>query len=60
MTENLLPSFAIAGAIRYLLIISKYADIIRNRIEISTPLNSWKRGNINFISKDTLFYNKIN
>jgi len=44
MSINITTSFVIAGLIRYLLIISKYAQIIQNRIEISTPLNSWKRG----------------
>lgn len=43
-TKNIITCFLIAGIIRYLLIISKYAILIRNRIEISTPLNSWKRG----------------
>jgi len=43
MSINITTSFVIAGLIRYLLIISKYAQIIQNRIEISTPLNSWKR-----------------
>lgn len=37
-------AFGIAGAIRYLLMVSKYSSFIRNRVEVSTPLNSWKRG----------------
>lgn len=44
-TRNLIGSVVIAGAIRYLLIVSKYATLIRNRVEVSTPLNSWNRCN---------------
>ncbi|KAG5867392.1 hypothetical protein JTB14_022930 [Gonioctena quinquepunctata] len=35
-------SFA-AAALRYCLMVSKYQWIIANHIEVSTPLNSWKR-----------------
>lgn len=41
--QNLTGSFAIAGIIRYLILVSKYATLVQNRVEISTPLNSWKR-----------------
>ena len=36
--------YAIAGIIRYWLINSDYKQIIGERVEISTPLNSWKKG----------------
>ncbi|KAG4074147.1 hypothetical protein HA402_014352 [Bradysia odoriphaga] len=52
MSINITTSFVIAGLIRFLLIISKYAQIIQNRIEISTPLNSWKR-----VSEGAFMYN---
>lgn len=32
-----------AGVLRYYLMISKYQVLIANHVEVSTPLNSWKR-----------------
>lgn len=43
LNEKVMVTLAFAGCIRYFLITSKFAQIIRNRIEVSTPLNSWKR-----------------
>lgn len=43
MTQNLLFSFGLAGIVRLFLISSNFADSIRNRIEVTTPLNSWKK-----------------
>lgn len=43
LNEKVLVTLAFAGCIRYFLITSKFAEVIRNRIEVSTPLNSWKR-----------------
>lgn len=33
----------VAAAVRYFLLFSKYQSIISNHIEVSTPINSWKR-----------------
>ncbi|KAJ9597871.1 hypothetical protein L9F63_011272 [Diploptera punctata] len=42
--ENLVYfEYAIAGIIRYWLLNSDYKQIIGDRVEISTPLNSWKK-----------------
>lgn len=38
--------YAVAGIIRYWLLNSDYKQTIGDCVEISTPLNSWKRGNI--------------
>lgn len=35
--------FVLAGVLRYWLIVSDYQHSISNRVEISTPLNSWRR-----------------
>ncbi|XP_055296370.1 phosphatidylinositol glycan anchor biosynthesis class U protein [Sitodiplosis mosellana] len=43
MSQNLLFSFGLAGIVRCFLITSNFAETIRNRVEVSTPLNSWKR-----------------
>ena len=43
MNKKLLYSVLISGFIRYLLTKSKFSKSIENRIEVSTPLNSWKR-----------------
>lgn len=43
MLKNLVFSFGVAGILRLFLLSSNFADSIRNRIEVSTPLNSWKR-----------------
>lgn len=43
MIQNLVVSFGVAGIIRLLLFSSNFAESIRNHIEVSTPLNSWKR-----------------
>lgn len=39
---------ALASAIRFLLMNSEFQKIISERVEVSTALNSWKRGKINF------------
>lgn len=41
---QLAVSISLAGLIRGLLMVSNFADSIQSRVEISTPLNSWKRG----------------
>lgn len=51
MTQNLLLSFGLAGILRLFLFGSNFAESIRNRIEVSTPLNSWKRSNYILIQK---------
>ncbi|XP_059613630.1 phosphatidylinositol glycan anchor biosynthesis class U protein [Phlebotomus argentipes] len=43
MSGRVGASFLIAGSIRYLLMCSTFASYIRDRVEVSTPLNSWKR-----------------
>lgn len=43
LDKKFFVTLAFAGLIRYFLITSKYAQVIKNRIEVSTPLNSWKR-----------------
>ncbi|GAB0098215.1 phosphatidylinositol glycan anchor biosynthesis, class U [Sergentomyia squamirostris] len=43
VAKNLSVSFLIAGTIRHLLMLSTFAPYIRDRVEVSTPLNSWKR-----------------
>lgn len=43
LNEKVLVTLLFAGCIRYFLITSKFAQVIKNRIEVSTPLNSWKR-----------------
>lgn len=44
---NIYACFAVAAVLRYALLVSKYAGLIQQRVEISTPLNSWKRGGYN-------------
>lgn len=46
MSQNLLFSFGLAGIVRCFLITSNFAETIRNRVEVTTPLNSWKRSKI--------------
>lgn len=46
MGQNIVYSFLVAGIVRCFLITSNFAQSIRNRVEISTPLNSWKRSMI--------------
>ncbi|XP_050100602.1 phosphatidylinositol glycan anchor biosynthesis class U protein [Anopheles aquasalis] len=36
-------SIGIAAAVRFLLMHSRYAQSIQNRVEVSTPINAWKR-----------------
>jgi phosphatidylinositol glycan class U len=43
MNKKLVYSLVISGAIRYFISISKYSKSIENHVEISTPLNSFKR-----------------
>lgn len=43
LDKKFFVTLVFAGFIRYFLITSKYAQVIKNRIEVSTPLNSWKR-----------------
>lgn len=43
MNKKLVYSVVISGIIRFLLTGSKFSKGIENRIEVSTPLNSWKR-----------------
>jgi hypothetical protein len=38
--------YAVAGIIRYWLINSDYKQTIGDRVEISTSINSWRKGNI--------------
>lgn len=50
MIQNLVVSFGLAGILRLVLFSSNFAESIRNRIEVSTPLNSWKRRKLPFCS----------
>lgn len=34
----------VGALVRYLLMSSEYSGLIRGRVEVATPLNSWKRG----------------
>jgi hypothetical protein len=38
--------YAVGGIIRYWLINSDYKQTIGDRVEISTSLNSWRKGNM--------------
>lgn len=40
----LLFSYFVAAYIRIWLIFSDYQEVIAEHIEVSTPINSWKRG----------------
>ncbi|KAJ0182570.1 hypothetical protein K1T71_001939 [Dendrolimus kikuchii] len=40
---GLLVKYIVAGLVRYWLIHTDYWQILANRVEIATPLNSWKR-----------------
>lgn len=58
MIQNLVVSFGVAGIIRLLLFSSNFAESIRNHIEVSTPLNSWKRRKfLPFCSIHSIFVN---
>lgn len=50
MTKRLIVSLALAGSIRYLLMLSHYSKTIKDRVEVATPLNSWKRGELSHCS----------
>lgn len=43
MSRRFIVSLSLAGAIRYLLMVSHYSKAIKDRVEVATPLNSWKR-----------------
>lgn len=43
MSSSVLKIFVAAAFLRWLLMTSNFSTAIRNRVEISTPLNSWKR-----------------
>lgn len=45
MEKIIYVEYIIAVAIRYWLFESDYNASLANRIEVSTPLNAWKRGN---------------
>lgn len=55
MNKKLIYSLIIGGAIRYFLSISKYAKTIENKVEISTPLNSFKRLKEGEVLVDAIF-----
>lgn len=40
----LLITYFVAAYIRIWLIFSDYQEVIADHIEVSTPINSWKRG----------------
>lgn len=44
MLTKWLPNLILAVAIRFLLMNSEYQEVISERVEVSTALNSWKRG----------------
>lgn len=45
MEKIIIVECFIAVAIRFWLLESDYNVTLANRVEVSTPLNSWKRGN---------------
>lgn len=45
--DNQVVYFALAGALRLLLMNSDYQSVIADRVEVSTSLNSWKRSKLN-------------
>ncbi|XP_067002406.2 phosphatidylinositol glycan anchor biosynthesis class U protein [Anabrus simplex] len=45
--------YAVAGIIRYWLMNSDYKQLIADRVEVSTPLNSWKK-----VTEGAFLYNK--
>lgn len=51
---------ALAGAIRPLLMYSEFQKIISDRVEVSTALNSWKRGETykTALSMKIVFFNQ--
>lgn len=51
MNKRLLYSLVLSGAIRYFISISKYTQSIENHVEVSTPLNSFKRCKFQKMSK---------
>lgn len=44
ITGKRLSYCILAGAIRFILMNSEFQKIISDRVEVSTALNSWKRG----------------
>lgn len=52
---NLTLIFILSGVIRYSLSVSKYSSLIQHSIEVSTPLNSLKRGEKLKISIEEFF-----
>jgi hypothetical protein len=44
--KNQIIHFALAGTLRILLMNSNFQNIIGNRVEVSTALNSWKRSKL--------------
>lgn len=54
-------SLLLSGVIRYFIAISNYAKSIENHVEVSTPLNSFKRCELSLISAikfNLMDYNK--
>lgn len=47
MNKKFFYSLMLSGTIRFLFSISKYSKSIENRVEVSTPLNSFKRRKFN-------------
>jgi len=41
--------YAVGGFLRLWLFYSEYRQSVADRVEVSTPLNSWKRGNFHFV-----------
>lgn len=57
MNKGLVYSLLLSGAIRYFISISKYSKSIENHVEISTPINSFKRRK--FVIFDLLKFNYL-
>lgn len=60
MENIIIVECIIAVAIRFWLLESDYNVTLANRVEVATPLNSWKRGNQNVIVINFLFTLFIN
>ncbi|KAJ8964871.1 hypothetical protein NQ314_004553 [Rhamnusium bicolor] len=41
--QRIILMCSLAAALRYWLMLSKYQSVIANHVEVSTPMNSWKR-----------------
>lgn len=55
--KNHIVYYALAGILRLLLMHSDYQNVIADRVEVSTALNSWKRSKffVPFVSYSSIY-----